>query len=525
MPGIFNVGRAGNLIAPVLLAMSLGLTPSCTETNFAGGAAKVAAQKKKKPRDSSSSGPQSLDMDFSGDKKIESVQNSKIWTATTSGNIKRFSLEGDVVKETLSWTGGAGGTGGMRTYLTEGGLIGARFPHLYFVDPAVPRVVNSVNIGSDSRTCVASYMKDGKRYMIAAWGAGEFIEIPLGDKPPYAPQWNPLPAKRSITTTNKWGYSCFIDQQQKVFYSQYYLEPGVVALNLKTLTKIDNLSTMVPNANFAPNDAEIAKYAKSSRQAGSYAMSGDSYGNLYNHLTPNLASGYTSAYEKSSDTVWFTHRADQHIGKVMVIEKKCLTTEPRCNSANYQLYDVKYQGVSIPIGPMSALRDGRIAGLVRGAPGGIYTIKLADPKNIKGGLQVVKVGDADGDPYMYSDFTGATLYINEAEQTFKPADMPKYAASKPIKMAVFKWAPTPAAASAGLVVEWKNIKLEARCYSGTTKPAYAEVGKVYDSAQGTALEVESCKAPNYEFVDVKLTQLNNDTTLLGVDTISVGFKQ
>lgn len=124
-----------------------------------------------------------------------------------------------------------------------------------------------------------------------------------------------------------------------------------------------------------------------------------------------------------------------------------------------------------------------------------------------------------------SKFTGATLYINKAEETFKPADMPKYAASKPIKAAVFKWVPTPAASAAGLVVECKNIKLEARCYSGTTKPAYAEVGKVYDSSQGTALDVESCKAPNYEFVDIKLTQLNNDTSLLGVDTISVGFKQ
>lgn len=523
MPGI---GRARKLIAPVLLAMSLGLAPSCTETNFAGGAAKATAQKKKKPRDSSSSGPQSLDMDFAGDKKIESVQNSKIWTATTNGKIKRFSIEGDVVKAPDEWNGGALGTGGMRTYLTEGGLIGARFPYLYFVDPAAPGVVNSVNIGSGSRTCVASYMKDGKRYMIAAWGAGDFMEIPLGDKPPYAPQWNPLPAKRTIPDWpgSTWGYSCFIDQQQKIFYSQYEAS-APVGLNLKTLTKVQSLNTTVPNASFSSNDPVITKYTKSSRDASSYAMSGDSYGNIYNHLTTAKYNGYTSAFEKMSDTVWFTHRVGENVGKIMIIDRKCLTTEPNCNSANYHLQDVTYQGSAIPIGPMSALRDGRIAGLVRGAPGGIYTMKLADPKNIKGGLQVLKVGDAGGDPYMYTDFTGATLYINEAEQTFKPADMPKYAASKPIKMAVFKWVPTPAAASAGLIVEWKNIKLEARCYSGTTKPAYAEVGKVYDSAQGTALDVESCKAPSYEFVDVKLTQLNNDTSLLGVDKISVGFKQ
>lgn len=528
MSGFFKIERTGNLIVHTLVVLSFGVTPSCTETNFAGGAAKVAAQKKKKPRDSSSSGPQSLDMDFSGDKKIESVQNSKIWTATTNGKIRRFSLEGDVAKAPDEWSGGATGEGGMRTYLTEGGLIGARFPHLYFVDPEVKGAgsVQSVNIGSGSRTCVASYMKDGKRYIIAAWGAGQFMEIPLADKPPYAPQWNPLPPKRTVNDWpgSTWGYSCFIDQQQKIFYSQYEAN-APVGLNLKTLTKVQSLATTVPNANFSSNDLTIAKYTKSSREASSYAMSGDSYGNIYNHLTAAKFHGYTSAFEKMSDTIWFTHRVGENVGKVMIIDRKCLTTEKNCTNANYHLQEVTYNRAPIAIGPMSALRDGRIAGLVRGAPGGIYTMKLADPKNIKSGLVVVKVGDAGGDPYMYTDFTGATLYINEAEQTFKPADMPKYAASKPIKMAVFKWAPTPAAASAGLVVEWRNIKLEARCYSGTTKPAYAEVGKVYDSSQGTALDVESCKAPNYEFVDVKLTQLNNDTTLLGVDTISVGFKQ
>ncbi len=531
MSGFFKIKRTGNLIVHTLLVLSFGVTPSCTETNFAGGAAKVSAQKKKKPRDSSSSGPQSLDMDFSGDKKIESVQNSKIWTATKNGKIRRFSVEGDKVEKLELDGGNINGSGyGIRTYLTEGGaLVGARFPYLYFVDP-VAKTVQSKNIvpspeRNDDRICIASYLKDSKRYLIAVWGNGDFMEIPLSDKAPYAPQWDPLPAKQSATgwpAGSMWGYSCFIDQQQKIFYSQMG-GATVQGLNLKTMQLV-TVDVTVPNAKFTSANSEIAKYTQSVKRS-SYAVSGDSYGNLFNHLVNGVSDGYTSAHDKVSDTVWFSHRSGPYEGRIMVIERKCLTSERNCTSANYHLYPPIPQVPSPAIGPISALRDGRIAGLVRNSVGSVYTMKLADPKNIKSGIEFVFVGNADGDPYMYTDFTGATLYINEAEQTFKPADMPKYAASKPIKMAVFKWVPTPAASAAGLVVEWKNIKLEARCYSGTTKPPFAEVVKVYDSAQGTALDVESCKAPNYEFVDIKLTQLNNDTSLLGVDTISVGFKQ
>jgi hypothetical protein len=481
-------------------------------------------------------------MDFSGDKKIESVQNSKIWTASKNGIIKRFSIEGEKVTE-LKWdkdkngnlnkAGNINGSGyGIRTYMTESGaLVGARFPYLYFVDPG-SNVVQSIHIypngvpdGRDqNRICVASYLKDNKRYLIAVWGAGDFMEIPLSSTAPYAPLWDPLPAKQTASNWPAgaaWGYSCFIDQQQKIFYSQM-TGAKVLGLNLKTMQLV-TVEDTVPNAKFTTT-GELAKYSKSINRS-SYAVSGDSYGNLFNHLVDGISDGYTSAHDKTSDTVWFSHRDGPYKGRIMVVNRKCLTTERNCTSANYHLYPPLPQLPTVSIGPISALSGGRIAGLERSGSYGVYTMKLTDPKNIKSGIEFFKVGEAGGDPYMYTDFTGATLYINEAEQTFKPADMPKYAATKPIKMAVFKWVPTPTASSSGLVVEWKNIKLEARCYSGATKPAFAEVGKVYDSSQGTALDVESCKAPNYEFVDVKLTQLNNDTTLLGVDTISVGFKQ
>jgi hypothetical protein len=246
----------------------------------------------------------------------------------------------------------------------------------------------------------------------------------------------------------------------------------------------------------------------------SYAMSGDSYGNIYN------GDGYTSAYDKASDSIWFSHKP---LAKIVVIDRKCLTTKTSCT--NYHTYTNTPAAPLPVIGPMSPLRDGRIVGLVRGT-GEIYLMKLRDKNNLGGGLEFVNVGSAGGDPYMYTDFTGATLYINESEQTFKPVEMAQFSASKPIKTAVFKWKPTSSYAAGNLSVEWKNIKLEARCYSDSaSKPAYVEIAKVHPSDKGTELNVPSCSEGKYEHVDVKLTQLNNDSSLVGIDTISVGFKQ
>jgi hypothetical protein len=299
-----------------------------------------------------------------------------------------------------------------------------------------------------------------------------------------------------------WGYSCFIDQQQKIFYSQMS-HMGAIDLNTYQAA---NIATTAPNANFRSTTPGVSSYSMGSVKT-SYAMSGDSYGNVYN------GSGYTSAYDKASDSIWFSHGAN-----IIVIDRKCLTTQNPCN--NFTSYSP-----GVTIGPMSPLKDGRIVGLVRGT-GGIYLMKLRDKTNLKSGLDAVNIGSAGGDPYMYTDFTGATLYINESEQTFKPVEMAQFSASKPIKTTVFKWKPTSSYAAGNLSVEWKNIKLEARCYSDSgSKPAYVEIVKVHPSDKGTELNVPSCSEGKYEHVDVKLTQLNNDSSLVGIDTISVGFKQ
>jgi hypothetical protein len=348
-------------------------------------------------------------------------------------------------------------------------------------------------------------MKDGKRFILAGWGSGEFIEYPMDDKPPYAPLWNGAPSRRGkINMIGKWGYSCFIDQQQKIFYSQWSHMAG---LDLKTY-QAASINTTAPNANFRSTTPGVSSYSMGTVKT-SYAMSGDSYGNVYN------GAGYTSAYDKASDSVWFSQG-----NQIIVIDRKCLTIERNCN--NFTSYTPI---VGAGVGPMSPLRDGRIVGLVRHS-GDIYLMRLKDKTNLKSGIEAVRVGNAGGDPYMYTDFTGATLYINQSEQTFKPVEMAKYDSKKPIKAAVFKWIPTAASSGGSLSVPWKSVKLEARCYTNAqSKPAFEDVGTVFSSDQGTPLAVGSCKEGKYEFVDVKLTQMNNESTLLGIESISVGFKQ
>ena len=502
------------------LAFILSVLNACTESNFSGAAGRRPGPNgdikkcKTPPCEVGPTPPVRLDMEFSGDKKIEPLQNNKIWTATTTGIIKRFTVEGDtVVGEPDVWLGG-GGTYGMRTYVTEGGFMGARSPWLYFIDPNQPGVIakkKNLGISSELRICIASYMKGGQRFMIAAWGDGSFREYAMDDKPPFAPKWDEQPTKADTLGTGLWGYSCFIDQAKKIFYSQSNTSGTVIGLDLNNYKAAD-VSETAPNGKFTSITPNVIPYAKG-RVKTSYAMSGDSYGNVYN------GPGYTSAYDKASDSVWFSNG-----GTITVIDRKCLTTQTTC--ANFHEYSQKENGGSLPvIGPLSPLKDGRIVGVSKRGRY-IYLMKLKDKSNLKSGLVVKEIGDSGGDTYIYTDFTGATLYINESEQTFKPVDMPKFVSSKPIKSAVFKWTPTVTYAAGNLSVEWKNIKLEARCYSNAaSKPAFVEIAKVHPSDKGTELNVPSCSEGKYEHVDIKLTQLNNDSSLAGIETISVGFKQ
>ena len=507
----------------------------------------------------------------------------------TTGVAHWIQLEGDKVLQHKKWTGidGLHYDLGARTYVTEGGFLVARFPFAYFIDPEnTPEgVIPSSNIKNfdpkgafrwDSRMCLASYFKNDKRYMIAALGAGKYYEIPMNDTKPYKPLWDDLdkiPLRQLDNSRGDeayfkalnppqegigWGYSCHINQKKKIFYSQWVGRgPKFLniagdptsswggAVDLNTYKTVD-LDTQIPNAKFVQNHPVLKSFALSvSSPNGSYSVAGDPDGNIYNadrdaDLPPIMGKtvqeknrAYTMAYEKLSDTIWVT-RTDMSIG---VIKRKCLTTEPNCTDNDFwfgkiDLVNDPSNGIvehpGAWLGPISALRDGRMAVVSRpAAPLVVRILSLKDPKDISKGVDVLPIMKLDGDPYMYVDFTGATLYTRESEQTFKIMDIPGYAGRwkddpRPDKVleAYFEWKNIP-----DTQIEWKDMKLEARCYTdASNKGNYSEIAVVANAGEKTLLDIPSCKGQYVDSIDIKITQIKGET-LGDVESVKIHIKQ
>ena len=491
-------------------------------------------------------------------------------------------VEGDKIIQHKKWSGLDGnGDYGIRTYVTEGGFLAARFPFVYFIDPeSTPEgLLPEDNIKNfdptrkynpESRICLGSYMKDDKRYMIAAFGAGKYYEIPMADTAPYKPLWDDLSliplrvidnargnekAWKALTPPQEgygWGYSCHMNQKKKIFYSQWYnagpkllgdasdpstSHAGAVDLTTHKTVELDN---QIPNSKFIQNNPVLKSFAISvSSTKGSYAVAGDPDGNIYNAdvsaiLPPEAGSAagegnstYTMAYEKISDTIWISRNTD----KIMVVKRKCLTTEPNCTSSDYfvaKVLPVEADPASCStIGPLSALKDGRVVGLSRCGASWVRLFSLKDPADISKGVDALPLVKIPGDPYMYVDFTGATLYTRESEQTFNITDLTGYAKRAPkdarpdkILEAHFEWKNAKTTPP-----EWSGMRLEARCYADSSnKGTYQEIKTVAKAGEKTLLDLLNCKNQFIESIDIKITQIKGET-LGDVESIKIHIKQ
>lgn len=492
-------------------------------------------------------------------------------------------LEGDKILQHKKWQGIDSNTYdlGLRTYVTESGVLIGKYPFIYFIDPentpegAVPKdgikdISDPTRPRDDMRMCLASYIKNDQRYMIAAFGAGRYYEIPMANVRPFKPLWDDLTKiplrqidgargdEKTVKTWTPphegigWGYSCHINQRKKIFYSQWgfqgpkhLVDPSDVnssrgaAVDLNTYKQVD-LDSVIPNAKFVQNNPVLKSFALSvSSSKGSYAVGGDPDGNLYNAdrdaiLPPfqgatvgegNLT--YTMAYEKNSDTIWVSRNTN----KIAVIKRKCLTTEPNCTDKDYhfaELPPVKGDTAAMgTVGPISALKDGRVVGLSRSNPTRLRIFSLKDPRDVTKGIDALPLTTIDGDPYMYVDFTGATLYTRESEQTIKISEIAGYAKrslkdNRPdtVVEANFEWknlADTPA--------DWKGMKLEAKCYEDSnTKGAYQEIPVVAKAGEKTLLDISSCNNRFVEAIDIKITQITGES-LGDIESIKIHVKQ
>ncbi len=490
-------------------------------------------------------------------------------------------VEGDKIIQHKKWSGLEGnGDYGIRTYVTEGGFLAARFPFVYFIDPeSTPEgLLPETNIknfdptrkyNGETRICMGSYIKDDKRFMIAAFGAGKYYEIPMENTKPYRPLWDNLnlisPSEINNARGNEkhwkaqnppqegygWGYSCHMNQKKKIFYSQWFqygaktlqdnADPSSSYGGAVDLTSYRTVDTdkEIPNAKFIQNNPVLKSFALSTGSAMvSYAVGGDPDGNIYNAdvsaiLPPEAGSAagegnntYTMAYEKISDTIWISRNKDQ----IMVVKRKCLTTEPNCTSTDYFVAKIlpvaSDSGWCATVGPLSALKDGRVVGLSRHC-GQVRIFSLKDPADISKGVDALPLVKIPGDPYMYVDFTGATLYTRESEQTFKITDLADYAKRAPkdarpdkILEAHFEWKNASATPP-----EWVGMRLEARCYADSSnKGAYEEIKTVANAGVKNLLNLPSCKNQLIEAIDIKITQIKGES-LGDVESIKIHVKQ
>jgi hypothetical protein len=238
------------------------------------------------------------------------------------------------------------------------------------------------------------------------------------------------------------------------------------------------------------------------------------------------------AHDPIDDFIWISTQGtttDWPKGKLTVVKRKCLTTEATCTEGKDFM---EFSGPESYIGPLSALKDGTVVGAVRGgdanAKHGIYLLRLEDANDLTKGIRAKKLDfEVEGDPYMYVDFTGATLYTYESEQTFKVREIPGYVPRNsrdlsPQKLLEvgFVWNNKP-----GTATEWQNIKLETRCYSDpSAKPAFQEVQIKTRAGESADITTDSCKGKVAEFIDVRLSKIKGEN-LADVSDIQISIKQ
>ena len=500
------------------------------------------------------------------------LRESRFWVVSKAAavtHIYYFVLQGETLVPTAGsaqkeWSfANLAGQTGVRTYVTEKGLVFAsNGGYLFWIDPAstpvglintaansstffkfpdVSGVAGYVKPAADERLCVVSYRRGAKRFLGMGYGRGAFVEMEMASTPPYAPIFE---IKRAVglwgasavangalniaSTGDTWGYSCYINQNRLIYFSQY--AGGPKALDLSTMA-YTSPAAAATNGSFNAVSEPFAKANHKVASGGSYALSGDLKGNLFNGQGNYTNGGfYTFTHDTFSNIVFastfrqpYTSSTPTVPGKIYAFSHDCLTTVPDCVWDASTGYLFNYGNVGI--GPISALKTGGFIALTRyDANGQVLLVKPEDSNDISKGLKLTKLADIVGDPYMYTDFTGATLYnITEnltpfdftTQKEFKPAVLVRYVA--------FNWQPV-----AGKTTVWPaDLKLEARCYSGSAKDgvAFATVDNIKDAGQNTFLSVASCRDALVDHIETKITQLNSGSSAANIGTINVGFFQ
>lgn len=469
------------------------------------------------------------------------------WVVTAKGHVYRTRIApigGGTHGPTKEWQlpNFQGHTSGSRTYVSEIGLIiGRTIDGIYRVNDDTPApqliydlkglVVNS--IGSNSRVCVTSFRANNKSYIGAAYcsssGGDRFIRFPIDNTKSTKVDTSPEKIEEVFLNYDgncaygDWGgYSCFVDQARNHFWIG--LGTGLVrGVDLNNMTLMQ--ANTAPNSNITGSIPELKidlttdadRTGPKTRYA--YTIAGDAYGNVL-RSTNNI---YTFAHDALNDIVFATDTDwnardtnsayDAASFNIYVVKGKCL----RQNGLNAECTQQHYKKISRPekIQALSSLNDGRIIGLNSKAPPYtnyqgpwmVYLISLTDKNNIANtNLNIEKILTVDGDPYMYTDFTGATMYPKDDTKTFTFGNIVGHVKNKPILQLNLKWTEKP-----GHSQDFFGLGLYVRCYLGSSgAPGYTKIPNVPKANILFGLNYNMCKG-NIDTIDVQIKgELSNN---------------
>lgn len=459
------------------------------------------------------------------------IQNAA-WFATSSTggkNVYYVELDKSLGYPTKSWSLKSAPSGGSRTYVTEVGLFIARTSGvIYRVDrdmpqsTAIERVVDlTAEAWPDTRVCVTSFKRNNTSYLGFAWnkkldptvtdqGFGSahprvFTTIPID-----ASQPSKLDLAHRVDTAlgaGNWGYSCFTDQKRLLFYTAF-LGGAISGVNLDTMTLID--AGAAPNTSHVSTLTTLYKQPLPNTASGNYAISGDAKGNIL--LGPSV---YTYVNDQVSDMVLGSQSTDT----LNIIDGKCFYSDPTCANKSLKVNTSAF-GV---IQPLSSLGDGRVLGISRGNPSRAYLISVIDPRNISRGVTFEHVADIPGDTYMYTDFTGSTLFPKVNDSLIVDLrQLPGFNTAMFLSSLSYNWH-----SSNGSDVAWQGLALTGRCFQGPTAPlgqAFETVAQVANSDKVGTFDFASCKGRLVDHLELKLQALNN-SLFSRSKTIEIGFAQ
>lgn len=400
---------------------------------------------------------------------------------------------------------------GNRSYVSELGLVigqsaregkGGILLATDKTEEAV-RLVTDAQLGmiTESRICVTSY-RVGEQIFIGGGythqdGSRRFVRIPVDRSKPNGVNLANMEILNAGSDGDWWGYACYVDQANLRYWSAH----GVGVFGFDLQSNLPLTSTQMPNAsvNLAVSNFTIAPTTR-----GTYALSGDAAGNILNVQTPPSAPGvegwktsYTFAHEPISNLVFGSSR----VGLLYLTASDCFAAgATSCpDGSKHFAFDVKEYG---EVGPLSSLSDGTVVGVARGERSIVYVISLKQPGNPAAGVLFKKVAEVAGDAYMYTDFTGATLYAVTNEKFIDLRNETGYNPKLPISRLQMKWN----AEGDHEGVAWQGLKMSIRCVSQAknTDMAFAAVANVQPSGTVFVPEVEGCKAGDFDTIWVRV---------------------